>query len=71
MDVDRDLSVDATGGVAGAVPAGKHHPLASAPESRLTSLCRRAYIVVRKSPSAEKFAWARQYTLSWTIVQSF
>jgi hypothetical protein len=40
MDVDRDLSVDATGGVAGAVPAGKRHPLASAPESRLTSLCR-------------------------------
>jgi hypothetical protein len=40
MDVDRDLSVDATGGVAGAVRAGKRHPLASAPESRLTSLCR-------------------------------
>jgi hypothetical protein len=40
MGVDRDLSVDATGGVAGAVLAGKRHTLASAPESQLVSLCR-------------------------------
>jgi hypothetical protein len=40
MGVDRDLSVDAMGGVAGAVLAGKRHTLGSEPESRLTSLCR-------------------------------